>query len=469
MENGAEECNAIVNMAPATTTTIASPACSGRCLSNNSSGRGFSSLSRMGSGKKSCPDYDYLDSVMSMRSTRIHSSRSFHSASIVLASDEEADLCAALGGATIGAGATMKRWRVEDLPDVGGDLDRLWLEDVAPVPNPGFGEVRVRVSHAAVNPIDWKLLDPKGSVSAFRQNAPYTPGFDFAGVVECAGDGTDLDVGERVIGYLGLCELSSLGSAPGSTGGSSGALAEYLCVPECRVAVIPGHSDPQELAGLPLAGLTAYQGLFTGHGGRAHKDGGPLGDLKAGQTVLILGGSTAVGSIAVQLGKAAGARVVATASSSPAGILGSKFFATKLDWVRSLGADQVVDYTAEGWTGKLGENEFDMVLDCVGEDEELGWAARVLKPGGCFVSVGVKDPEVPQGADFRFARFIVAASGRDLGDLVTLTEQGKITVPVDSTHDFGELRAALERSRSGRAVGKIIVTVDESAMEEAAV
>ena len=90
MENGAEECNAIVNMAPATTTTIASPACSGRCLSNNSSGRGFSSLSRMGSGKKSCPDYDYLDSVMSMRSTRIHSSRSFHSASIVLASDEEA-------------------------------------------------------------------------------------------------------------------------------------------------------------------------------------------------------------------------------------------------------------------------------------------------------------------------------------------------------------------------------------------
>lgn len=129
----------------------------------------------------------------------------------------------------------------------------------------------------------------------------------------------------------------------------------------------------------------------------------------------------------------------------------------------------MVDYTAEGWTGKLGENEFDMVLDCVGEDEELGWAARVLKPGGCFVSVGVKDPEVPQGADFRFARFIVAASGRDLGDLVTLTEQGKITVPVDSTHDFGELRAALERSRSGRAVGKIIVTVDESAMEEAAV
>ena len=114
MENGAEECNAIVNMAPATTTTIASPACSGRCLSNNSSGRGFSSLSRMGSGTKSCPDYDYLDSMMSMRSTRIHSSRSFHSASIVLASDEEADLCAALGDATIGAGATMKRWRVED-------------------------------------------------------------------------------------------------------------------------------------------------------------------------------------------------------------------------------------------------------------------------------------------------------------------------------------------------------------------
>ena len=110
-----------------------------------------------------------------------------------------------------------------------------------------------------------------------------------------------------------------------------------------------------------------------------------------------------------------------------------------------------------------------MVLDCVGEDEELGWAARVLKPGGCFVSVGVKDPKVPQGAKFRFARFIVAASGRDLGDLVTLTEQGKVTVPVDSTHDFGELRAALERSRSGRAVGKIIVTVDESAMEEAAV
>jgi len=127
------------------------------------------------------------------------------------------------------------------------------------------GELLVQVSHAAINPIDWKLF--AGPTPLFKASVPYTPGFDFQGVVVGKGsEDIDVDVGESVIGYLGLTETCPVDDNLVPKSGSAGAFAEYCVVPASRVAIIPGSSDPRAMAGLPLAGLTAYQALFTGAG-----------------------------------------------------------------------------------------------------------------------------------------------------------------------------------------------------------
>jgi len=385
-------------------------------------------------------------------------SSSFHSARSAALSDRNLDVSAALEleGCSLSDEATMKAWTLSDYAEPATAVKQMTLREDVAIPKPNFGEVRVKISHAAVNPIDWKLFD--GASPLFAAHAPYTPGFDFAGVVESAGDGTELEVGEKVIGYIGLTETCSPDGPPSNGHGSAGAFAQYCCIPESRLAVVPGYSDARKLSGLPLAGLTAFQALFTGRGG-VSLQGTTLGDLRKGQKVLVLGGSSSTGFLAVQLANAAGAEVVATASDAvmPDGKQ------TKMDWVKSLGAHRLINYKKQDWSEVLGSDEerFDMIFDTVGSNDDLAKAGAILKEGAPFVSTANFDPKIPEGAAFRFASFIVHSDGRDLADLVTLVEQRKLSVLVDSVFEFEEAREALERSMTGRATGKIIVEVDD--------
>lgn len=223
-----------------------------------------------------------------------------------------------------------------------GSADDLRYEEV-PTPQAGPGQVLVRVRAAAVNPLDAKLAS--GAMRQFMPLAfPWIPGMDFAGTVEAVGAGvTTLPPGTAVYG----------------TSSAGGAYAEYLVAQAEAVAPKPASRSFAEAASVPVAALTAWQGLMQ------------AGQLQAGQTVLIHGGAGAVGAYAVQFAHQLGARVIATAAGND------------LDFVRSLGADEVIDYRA-GRFETVGRT-VDVVFDLVGgEVQQRSYA--VLKAGGYLVA-----------------------------------------------------------------------------------
>jgi len=336
-----------------------------------------------------------------------------------------------------------------------------------PVPAPAAGEVRVRVSYAAVNPIDWKLLTG-GLHAAAPVSFPATLGFDLSGVVDAVGAGVDdpeLGVGAEVIGNTGLAETCKL---PPPAAGSCGAMAEYAVLPASCVAPLAGAGvGLKEAAGLPLVGLTAYQALRTGSGGVSMVDGGPLGDLRAGDKLLVLGGASATGACALQIARAlndaagdAGEKagtIATTASSS----LMPDGKTTKIDHVKSLGATKVIDYRTQKWADELEGEGFDLIYDVVGDAADLAAAPRVLRKGGLFVSTANFDPASKSTEDVRFANFFYAANGADLRELVRLAGAGALSVGVEKVYAVDELPAAIERSMSGKASGKLLLKFEE--------
>ena len=201
---------------------------------------------------------------------------------------------------------------------------------------------------------------------------------------------------------------------------------------------------------MSLAGLTAYQGLFT----KAARTftGEPLGDLKANQKLLVLGGATAVGAFAIQLAKNAGARVACTASAKT-----NSRGVAKTAACAELGADVVVDYTKEEWSVALAGQEYDLVFDTIGKQEDWANAAKVLKKGGDFISVAnfAADPAANEANVFK--NFLLKSDGGDLTDLVAMVEAGKLTVPVDSVVPFADVPKALAKSLAQANAGKIVV------------
>ena len=274
----------------------------------------------------------------------------------------------------------MKAWRSGAYGEGGDPADaigKLVCSDVA-VPEPAAGEVQIKVNFAAVNPIDWKLFS--GGLHAVAPCIhPYTPGFDIAGTVSKIGDGVvDFAVGDAVCADLGLVETCT---DPAPAAGSCGAFAEFAVAPAAVICKTLGVEDASAAA-LPLAGLTALQALFTRSGGTFTGD--TLGSLKAGDKLLVLGGATLVGACAVQLAANAGAVVACTASTNtmPDGT-------TKIDFCRSLGATEVIDYKAAKWAEVLAGEEYDMIFDTVGVPEDWVDASKVLKKGREFISVEI--------------------------------------------------------------------------------
>jgi NADPH:quinone reductase-like Zn-dependent oxidoreductase len=293
-----------------------------------------------------------------------------------------------------------------------------------PPPSPSAGEALVRVRATSVNPIDWKQA---GGVyrPILRARFPgFVPGYDVAGEVLGLGEGVQtFSVGDRV--HIRL------------SGSNGGANAEQVCVPAAELSKLPASVDFAQGAGMPLAGLTALQGLRDGCGLRAPLDGA---------RVLVVGASGGVGHLAVQVACAWGAHVTGVCSARNA------------DFVRSLGAHAVVDYAApDAWKGVA---PFHAILDCVGEPVPPQLARLV--PGGRFASCLPGPGVFLQSAlnplrSRKVAAVMMQPNAADLSKLDELAETGKLRVHVDSRFPLEQLGEAWARSRTGRAVGKIVV------------
>lgn len=276
----------------------------------------------------------------------------------------------------------------------------LQIEDIA-VPTPGAGQVLIAVKSAAVNPVDWKIA--AGYLQAAIPNTmPLTLGCEFAGVT--------VATGERVYGYVSLAR--------------NGAYAEYVVAETGEIAPIPGGLSFAQAASIPVALFTALDGL-TVHG-----------ELREGQRVLVLGGAGGVGSMAVQLAKRHGAFVYATAS------------ARNQDRLRELGADVPLDYaTADLASATPG---VDLIFDSVG-GEAAAAAVAALKPGGRMVSPAYA--QVPPGVDLRL--YGIQPDGARLAAFPVES----LKVFLDREYPLQDAAEALDYSRSGRARGKILLTV----------
>jgi len=313
-----------------------------------------------------------------------------------------------------------------------GPPDVLDLQEVER-PELADDSVLVRVRASSVNRVDW--YDVSGTpwiarpMTGLRGPKSRLTGRDFAGTVEAVGkDVTDLQTGDDVFG--------------GKGGG--GSFAEYVCVPT-GVARKPANLTFEEAAAVPLAALTALQGL------RDH------GQLQQGHTVLVNGASGGVGTFAVQIAKALGAEVTAVCSTR------------NVEQARSLGADHVIDYTGEDFTRS--GRRYDVILDVAGS-KSWSQCRRVLNPHATLVIVGGKGSRLmgplghiakvrlaalrgPQKAVFFVANF----NGPDLSILRELLESGKLRPVVEKRYDLGEVADALLYMGAGHAQGKIVITL----------
>ena len=298
-----------------------------------------------------------------------------------------------------------------------GDRSVIELNNIA-IPSPEADEVLIKVKSAAVNPVDWKIRE--GYLQAMlNHELPLTIGWDVAGEIVGIGENVkQFNIGDAVYSRP---EISKNGS-----------FAEYMTVTASEVALKPTSLSWQEAAGIPLAGLTAWQSLYE------------MTKLQAGERVLIHAGSGAVGQFAIQLAKLRGAYVYTTTS------------ARNTELVLSLGADQAIDYHQEDFSEL---RDLDVVFDTVGGDTlDNSWVT--LKQGGRLVSV-ISPPSEEEAAKHKVSAFFcfVQPNSEQLNELAKLADAGKLSVNIDSEFTLDQAAQAHERSETGRAQGKIIVNV----------
>ena len=286
-----------------------------------------------------------------------------------------------------------------------------------PDPVAGPGQVVVDIVAASVNGADWKVRDGKsGQLSRF----PYILGRDFSGVVSAVGEGvTDLRVGDEV---FAVCDV-----------GQEGAYAEKIAIKAAIVAKKTGVLSHVDAAALALAGLTAICTVED------------TLKLKKGETILIQGGAGGVAAFAIQLAKHLGARVITTAS------------AANHDYVRSLGADEIIDYNAVDFTKVV--KDCDAVFDTVGGDVAQRSFA-VLKPGGraAFIGSGAQAPK-PDRADVTALRPSVGRDRPHLERIVELVRIGAVRPPEVTKYKLSDAVAAHKVSESRHFRGKLVFVV----------
>ena len=314
-----------------------------------------------------------------------------------------------------------------------GSPDVLKLEAVEK-PVPSDSQLLIRVRAASVNPLDWHYMRGTPYIGrlgmGLRKPAITRLGVDFAGTVESVGRSvTQFKPGDEVFG------------------GRTGALAEYVTVRENGAVVLkPANLTFEEAAAVGVAAITALQGL---------RD---EGKLQPGQKVLINGASGGVGTFAVQIAKAFGADVTGVCSTR------------NVDLVRSLGADQVIDYTKEDFTKSA--QRYDLILDNVG-NHSLSDLRRVVTPKGTYVMVGgpsgrwidplpraFKAIVLSRFVSQDMSMFLAVLNKKDLTVLRDLMEAGKVKPVIDRRYKLSEVREAIGYLETGRARGKVVITMD---------
>jgi alcohol dehydrogenase len=312
-----------------------------------------------------------------------------------------------------------------------------------PRPEPGPGDLLVRVRAASVNPVDYKIRD--GGVKVLlHYSMPLTLGNDLAGDVEAVGPGvTKFKVGDAIYSRLDKDRI--------------GAIAEYALVRESAAAKKPASIDYVQAASLPLVGLTSWQALID------------LAKLQAGQKVLIHAGSGGVGTFAIQLAKHLGAHVTTTASAKNHAL------------VKSLGADVAIDYKTTRFEDVAKDQ--DVVLDTQAGDTLLR-SFEAIKPGGVVVTIGGKPDakfarawglslplvwilgflnrkvdRLAKQKRVRFEYLFMHASGEQLEKIGALVDQGVIKPILDKTFPLDAAADAISYVESGRAVGKVVIRV----------
>ena len=317
--------------------------------------------------------------------------------------------------------------------DAYGTADVLELRDIDK-PQIGDDEVLVRVHAAGVDRGVWHIMTGLPypiRLAGYGLRAPKNPvlGTDVAGVVEAVGgDVTRFRPGDAVFGI------------------GKGTFAEYTCAPERKLAPKPANLTFEQAAVVAISGLTALQGL------RDH------GRLEAAQNVLIIGASGGVGTYAVQLAKAFGAQVTGVCS------------ATKVDLVRSLGADHVIDYTREDFAEA--ERRYEVILD-VGGNASLSRLRKALAPKGTLVITGgetggrwlggtdrqLRALVLSRFVDQKLTTFVSSENHEDLLALKELVESGSVAPAIDRSYALSEVPEAIRYLEQGHARGKVVITI----------
>jgi NADPH:quinone reductase-like Zn-dependent oxidoreductase len=297
-----------------------------------------------------------------------------------------------------------------------GAPEVLKFEEV-PRPEPKEDEVLVRVIASGVNPADPLTLSGKYA-REFGTHLPLIPGYDIAGVVEKTGAKvTNLKAGDAVYGYPTF----------------GGGWAEYITVKQWEVAAKPKTLNFAEAAAVPMGALTAWQALVD------------TAQLHPGQTILVHGGSGGVGSFAVQIAKARGARVIATASTA------------NQDLLKQLGADVAIDYTKTRFEDVA--KDVDAVLDPVGK-ETLARSYGVVKKGGIVMSLVARpDPVELEKRGIRGAAISVHADAEDLAEIARLIDAGKIKPVVTEVLPLSEAIAAQRQAETHHTRGKLVLRI----------
>lgn len=299
-----------------------------------------------------------------------------------------------------------------------GGVEVLQYEN-APRPTPGEGDVLIRVAATSINPFDCAVR--AGYMAGYFQYVlPLILGSDVSGVVEEVGrDVTAFKPGDVVYARAGVTR--------------DGSYAEYVVAAESDVAAKPQSLDHIQAAALPHVTLTAWQALFE------------LGHLEAGQTVLVHGAGGGVGHVAVQLAKGRGARVIGTASRNA-------------DFVRQLGADEVIDYSAVPFEQVV--HDVDVVVDTIGGEVQQR-SCMVLRPNGLLVSV-IQEPsaELVAGYGVRSAMvYTTPPIGETLAKVAEMVDAGQLTPTISAVLPLAEVRRAHEMVEGRHTRGKVVLNV----------
>lgn len=318
--------------------------------------------------------------------------------------------------------ATYRAYRYTQFGDA---LETLSLDSgIAHKPLAQATEVRVQVHSAALNPADYKIVTIGDYFfKKHPMEPPYPIGFDFAGTI--------VEVGTAVTGYTVGDAVYGDASVDGY-----GTFGEYVVLDQQFIAKKPESMTFEEAAGIPLVSLTSYQALVT------------YGQVTKGSRVLILGGSGGTGIVAVQIAKALGAHVIATTSARNA------------EFVKSLGADEIVDYTTTKWVDAIAPHSLDVIYDCGMEPESWNTdAQKVLKKDTShFVTIGMTTPsESPIGATYH--QFLTKPSGAELEIISEFIAKKELAAHIDSVFEFEDLLNAIRKLKTHRARGKVVLRV----------